>query len=132
MIDTVSSITYDLDGVTRVLHLEHDGEVPKGRLDGAELSADNVSRLYSATLSLTHDGGTETDIPPDGPAYRFSMELTDGGSDTMELYSINDTQYLIVRNGENQRLFITRMTLRHILLSCFETLDRGEDLPARY
>jgi hypothetical protein len=133
-INTVYSITYELEDVTRVLRIEHgEGNFLRGWLDGEEILEDNARRLFSATQLLTHDGGTDAEIPQGAePAYRFTYELTDGETDTMELYSINDTQYLVVRNGENQEVFITRMTLRHILLSRFELLDRGEDLPLRF
>jgi len=57
------------------------------------------------------------------------MRFREGGSDAIELYQINDSQFLIVHNGVSSGFFITRMSLQQNLLSSFDILDRGEDIP---
>jgi hypothetical protein len=131
-IGLVSSITFEMDGTTRVLEFEHrDNNALTAKMDGIEFTEDNARRLFSAVQSLTHDGETGAAVPaPLMPDYRFTKELADGGRDTVELYRLGDTQeYLIVRNGVNQGVYIYFNTLQRILLSRFDLLSNGEDLP---
>ena len=125
----VSSVTYVLDGNTRILELEHGSEGSLyGKLDGVELSEVNTRRLFMYTLSISQTGGINTVIPSGTPDYKITMQFIDGGNDVIELYSLNDAQFLIVHNSENTGFYITRMTLQQNLLNRFETLDKGEDL----
>jgi len=125
----VSSVTYVLDGNTRILELEHvseDGLI--GKLDGVELSETNTRRLFMYTLSISQTGGINIAIPSGAPDYSITMQFIDGSTDMIELYSLNDAQFLIVYNGENTGFYITRMTLQQNLLNRFDSLDKGEDL----
>jgi len=125
----VSSVTYVLDGNTRILELVHGSEGSlSGRLDEVELSEVNTRRLFMYTLSISQTGGINTAIPSGAPDYSITIQFNDGSSDIIELYSLNDAQFLIVHNGENTGFYITRMTLQQNLLNRFEILDRGEDL----
>ena len=128
---TVSSVEFMLEGETRTLRYEHndEDETLRGWLDGFEISQDNARRLYTATLSIMQDGASEAEIPPGAPNYRLTINFRDGGSDTIELYRISETSYLIVHDGVNTNLAINRMSIQQNLLSKFEALDRGEDLP---
>jgi hypothetical protein len=130
-INTVSSVTYNLEGVTRTLTLEHDpgDDSLEGWLDGGELSETNARRLYMATLRIGQNGGTDAQTPDNPPEYSVTMQFSEGGEETLELYRLNDSEFLIVHNGLNTGLFITRMTLHQNFLSRFEILDRGEDIP---
>jgi hypothetical protein len=126
----VSSVTFGLEGVTRVLRLEHTGENQlRGRLDDTELSETNARRLYMAALRISQNGSTDAAVPNEWPAYDITIRFLDGGTETLELYRLNDSQFLIVHDGVNTGLFINRMTLRQGFLSRFDMLDRGEDLP---
>jgi len=129
-IKTVDSITYELEGVTRILQYEHDDEEEtlQAWLDGLELTESNGRRLYTGTLSVTQAGKVDMDIPAGDPDFRITIHFRDGGSDVMELYQINEAQYLIVHGGVNEGLVINRITLRQNLLNRFDALDRGEDL----
>ena len=128
-IDKVSSVTYELDGETRVLELEHGPEGSlTGRLDGKDLSEVNARRLFMYTLGISQTGSTNFNTPIAEPDYRITMQFMDGSNDIIELYNLSDAQFLIVHNGVNTGFYITRMTLQQSLLNRFETLDRGEDL----
>jgi hypothetical protein len=130
-INTVSSVTFGLEGTVRVLRLEHDHEEEtlQGWLDDIELSETNARRLYMAALRIGQNGGTDAPKPGGSPDYSATIHFLDGSNDMLELYRINDSEFLIVHNGENTNLFITRMTLQQSFLSRFEILDRGEDIP---
>lgn len=130
-IKTVSSLSFEILGVSRALTFEHnlDEETLRGWLDDKEITELNARRLYTSVLRIAQDGGADTDIPSGAPDYKITMHFMDGGSDTLELYPINELQYLIVRNGENLKLFINRTSLRHNFLNKLDMLDRGEDLP---
>ena len=133
-IKEVSSLTFELEGVTRVLRFAHDYQdddthIIQGWLDDKELSETNARRLYMSALRIAQDGGTDAEIPAHPPAYRITMDFLDGGRDTVELHRIGDLQFLIVHNGAGTGLFISRMSLQQNFLSRFEILDRGEDIP---
>jgi len=132
-IGDVSSIRFDLDGDTRILRLEHndDDNGLQGWLDDKELSEDNIRRLYVATLMITVNGEADEPMPTDEfPTYTITMYFTDGNSESIELFQLNDSQFLIVHNRESTGFFMTRMTIQQALLSRFEILDAGGDLPA--
>jgi len=130
----VSSVTFELEGNTRVLRFEHIEEDEQtsldGWLDGVEISETNARRLYVTALSITQDGETDEPVPDDPPVYRVTISFLEGGSESLELYQLNDSQFLIVHNGLNTEFFVTRMSLQQNMLGRFEMLDRGEDLPA--
>jgi hypothetical protein len=128
----VASVEFELEGVKRVLEFEHDHENQslEGWLDGAEISEVNARRLYIGILSITQTDETDAQIPNAPPVYNVTIRFLDGSSETIDLYYLNDTQFLIVHNGVNTGFFITRMTLQRGLLNRFDILDRGEDLPA--
>jgi hypothetical protein len=128
VISDVSTVTYNLGRNTRTLSFER-GESVYGRLDGKILSESNADRLFYATLSLTHHLESDAEIPSAAPDYRITINFIGGGSDTMELYSLNETQLLMVFNGENQQVYLTRTDFKELLLDRFDMLDRGEDLP---
>jgi hypothetical protein len=129
-IKTVSSVVFDLNGVERILSIEHTGEDElTGRLDGAELTESNTRRLYRGAIGITQNGETDAPIPAGSPVYTIKINFSNGKADTLELYRLNDLQFLIVVNGVNQNLFINRRNLQSGLLDRFDMLDRGEDLP---
>jgi hypothetical protein len=130
-ITDVSAVTFELDGVTRILTLEHDGERESlyGELDGRDIGETNSRRLYLAALRVAQSGGTPAAVPAGPPKYGIVIHFLDGGQEAVELYSLSDSEFLIVHNGVNTGLFITRMSLQRTLLSRFEMLDNGEDLP---
>jgi len=127
----VSTVVYELDGRTRILQLEHgpgDNQL-RGLLDGTELSENNARRLFVSAMLINPSGTTDSQIPPDDPPeYSVTIIKTDDESDTLELYRLNDTQFLIVHNGENTGMFITRLLLQQNLLSKFDTVDSGGEL----
>jgi hypothetical protein len=130
-IKDVSSLTFVLDGVTRVLELEHNAEEEslRGRLDGVELTETNARRLYLAALRVNQSGLTEAAVPDQAPVYSITIGFPAGASELLELYRINDSEFLIAYNGVSSGMFVTRMSLQQNLLSRFEALDRGEDIP---
>jgi len=131
-ISDVASVTFELDGVMRKLLMVHntDDRSVTGSLDDIELSDNNIRGLYVAALSITQSGETDSSIPADYlPVYRITMNFIDGGNENIELYQIRDTQFLIVHNGKNTGLFITRMSLQQNLLSRFEIIDTGGEIP---
>jgi len=127
----VSSVVYNIDGVTRVFEMEHpDENTVRGWLDGVEMTEQNTRRLYVAALNITQNGVTDRPIPVETPpTYSITINLSDGSSDTIDLYPLSDTQFLIVRNGESTGLFITRMTIQQYLLGRLEMVDAGGELP---
>lgn len=127
----ISSVTFELEGVPRVLKLEHDAEDNglQGWLDGIDIGENNARRLYRAAISLTQNGIAAAGIPDEPPVYRITLHFLDGGEETVGLYRISDSEFLIVHNGVSTGLFTTRMALQQSLLSRFEMLDRGEELP---
>ena len=128
----VSYLTYELEGVKRTLRLEHpanDDESMRGWLDDNEILESNARRLYSASLSVIQSGVTDLPIPNAPPVYSITIHFLDGTDTQMDLYSLNDSQFLMVHDGENTGFYITRMALYQNFLSRFEILDRGEDLP---
>ncbi|MCL2425206.1 MAG: DUF4340 domain-containing protein [Oscillospiraceae bacterium] len=131
-IEEIASITFMLDGATRILRMEHnpDDESLRGWLDDTEISETNVRRLYTGALLIAPNGETDAPIPSGDPMYSITIYFADGDTRTLELYQLNDSQFMIVLNGENTELFITRMSLQINLLSRFEALDAGRDIPA--
>jgi len=128
----VATVTFELEGITRVLTFEHDDEDDnrlQAWLDGNEISEINGRRVYIGVLNVFFNGGTNARIPATPPSYRFTIELVDGGSSTLELYRLNEAEFLIVRDGVSTNLFINRMTLQQNLLYRFELLDAGRDIP---
>jgi len=134
-IDSVSSLIFELDGVTRTLNIDHpaDGSDEKlnGRLDGKEIGESNTRRLYAAVMSIPSGGGSDAQIPNQPPVYRFTMNFTDGRSQTLEFYSISESEYLMVLDNVSLETFTTRLQIQVNLLARFETLDAGGDLPMR-
>jgi len=127
----VDNVIFRLEGETRVLRFEHNREDDSltGFLDDVEISETNARRLYIAALRIMQSGSTTEPIPDAPPDYAITINLIDGNADTLELYALNHSQFLIVQNGENTGLFITRMALHEAMVSRFEIIDRGEDLP---
>ena len=122
-IDEVSSVTFDLDGVIRVLTLDHgNGDEPmRAQLDDEEISENTARDLFTAALMITMSGETDAHLTRgDTPVYSITMHKRYEADETIDLYRINDSQFLIVYNGENTGLFITRMSLQENLLSMFE------------
>ncbi|MCL1806372.1 MAG: DUF4340 domain-containing protein [Oscillospiraceae bacterium] len=135
-IKTVDSVDFHLEGVSRKLTFEHtfddedeDFHELRGWFDGLELSENNARRLYLAALRIMATGGTDAAVPAAAPDFTITMNFTEGGSDTMELYQLGGAQYLIVLNGVNQQFYISRMNLQNDFLGRIDMLDRGEDLP---
>jgi len=131
-IDTVSSIRFDLDGETRILRIEHNADYSslQGWLDDKEISENNVRKLYIAALMITINGETDEPMPTDEfPVYTVTMYFADGGVDSVELFQLTDSQLLIAHDRASTGFFITRMALQQALLSRFEILDAGEELP---
>jgi hypothetical protein len=129
VIGTVSSVEFYLDGVDRELKLEHDNGDIRGWLDDVELSADNARRLYTSALNLIIGGLTFAPIPDTSPDYAITINFIDGDSEIVELYGLNDAQFLIVQNGASMAAYITRLMLTQNLLDRFVILDAGGDLP---
>ena len=131
-IGDVSSVDFELEGVTRLLEFEHDSDDQSlsAWLDGAEIGETNARRLYIGVLNIAQNDETNAPIPNTPPVYSVTINFLDGGSETLDLYRLSDTQFLIVHDGENTGFFITRMSLQQNLLNRFDLLDRGEDLPA--
>ncbi|MCL2821422.1 MAG: DUF4340 domain-containing protein [Oscillospiraceae bacterium] len=134
-IDTVSSIEFDLDGEKRMFKLFHpsagsDDEL-QGLLDDMELSDRNTRRLFGSAMSIPSSGSTDEPVPAEPPVYSMKMNFTNGGSQTLELYSISDSQFLMAVDGTSLGVYTTRMQIQMNLLSRFETLDAGEDLQMR-
>ncbi|MDR2568971.1 MAG: hypothetical protein LBD23_01570, partial [Oscillospiraceae bacterium] len=132
-IDNVSSVRYDLDGVTRTLrisHPENDDETIQGWLDDVELNVTNTRRLYVGSLMINQDGETSEPIPTDIlPQYRITMNFIDGGSEMLELFQISESQFLITHNGISTGFFMTRMALQQGLLDRFDIIDAGGEIP---
>jgi len=128
----VSSLSFELEGTSRELRFEHNTDENSLRawLDDKEISDTNARRLYVATLNITQSGGTDASIPATKPVYSITVHFLDGSSDTLELYRLNDSQFLIVHDGISTGLFITRLALQQNFLSRFDILDRGEDIPS--
>ena len=128
----VSSLSFELDGTSRALRFEHNADENSLRawLDDKEISDTNARRLYVAVLNITQSGGTDAPIPDAKPVYSITVSFLDGGSDTLDLYRLSDSQYLIVHGEVSTRLFITRLALQQNFLSRFDILDRGEDIPS--
>ena len=102
-ITTVSSVTFNLDGKVRTLTFEHDPEENslRGWLDNKELSEKNARRLYIGALSITQAGETDAAIPVNPPVYSITLHMETGNNEVLELYQINDSQFLIVINGDH-------------------------------
>ncbi|MCL2220744.1 MAG: DUF4340 domain-containing protein [Oscillospiraceae bacterium] len=128
----VGFVTFELEDETRVLRLEHDRENDSltGFLDDVEISETNARRLYISALSIMQSGITQEQVPLGAsPNYTVTLHMLDGSSETMELYALYHSQFLIVKNGENTGFFITRMALQNALLDRFAIVDRGDELP---
>lgn len=134
-IDEVSSIVFELDGVRRTLDIGHptaNGEEPlNGLLDGVEIGESNTRRLYAAAMSIPSSGGSDAAIPGGEPVYRMTMNFVRGGSQSLAFYSLNDSEFLMVLDGESLENFTTRLQIQLHLLNQFDLLDAGEDLPMR-
>lgn len=130
-ITTISSVDFELDGITRKLVFEHDADNSslRGWLDDKEIKEINARRLYIGVLSITQAGTTEAAIPNIDPSYRLTINVDDGSSQVLELYRLSDSQFLIVINDTNTGFFITRMLLQQNLLNRFDLLDAGRDIP---
>jgi len=130
-INEMASVEFLLDGEIRLLEFEHIDETTlRGWLDGTEISETNARRLYMAALMIMQTGITTDPIPANAsPMYAITMNLSDGKSDKLELYQLNDSQFLITHNGVNIELFTTRMSLQQNILSRFEIIDAGGDIP---
>jgi hypothetical protein len=131
-IRSVDSVIFELDGVSRVLRYEHDENDDnklRAWLDDNEISEQNGRRVYIGVLNVFLSGGTDAPIPAAAPVHRFTIRFVEGGSSVLELYRLSDTEFLIVRDGENTNLFITRMSLQQNVLHRFELLDAGRDIP---
>jgi hypothetical protein len=131
-INDVRSVDYHLDNnIVRRLELTHGdtNQDMRARMDGKELSDHNARQIYSSVLSIIMDGETTADTPSKPPDYKFVINLLDGETHTLELFALNERQYLIVLNGINQQLITFRTTLINNLLGKFELLDQGVELP---
>ena len=128
----VSSLSFELDGTSRELRFEHNADENSLRawLDDKEISDTNARRLYIAVLNITQSGGTDAPIPNTPPVYSITVRFLNGGSETLSLYRLSDSQFLIVHDGVSTGFFITRLALQQNFLSRFDFLDRGEDIPS--
>jgi len=134
-IDTVSSVVFELEGVIRTLNIDHPASTAggnlNGRLDDKEIGETNTRRLFASAMSVPSSGGTDTPIPNKTPDYRMTMNFIAGGSQTMEFYGINESEYLMVLDGISLEVFTTRLQIQINLLEKFDILDADEDLPMR-
>jgi len=131
-INNVDSLTFVLDGSVRELVFEHekDDSTLRAWLDETEISETNGRRLYMAALMITQTGISDARIPANtSPEYSITMKLLSGTERTLDLYQLTETQFLIVLDGESTGFFTTRMALQQNILSRFEMLDDGRDLP---
>jgi len=134
MIEEVSSVIFNLDGVVRNLTIEHpdsEDDDLNGWLDDKEIGNLNTRRLYASVMSIPPSGGSGETIPDETPAYSITMNFATGGSQTMKFYSISESAYLMVLDGESLNAFTTRLQIQMNLLSQFEILDAGGELPMR-
>jgi hypothetical protein len=132
-IDDVSSVVFDLDGERRVLRFEHneDDNSLRGWFDDVEISSVNARRMFVSVLMITQGGETNEPIPAGvSPVYTITINFLDGSSDSLELYQLSETQFLIVHAGVNTGFTITRLSLHGNLLRRIEILDAGGDIPA--
>jgi len=130
----IASVDFIIEGTRRTLRMEHfddDAEVSLvGWLDGAEISETNARRLFIVALAIAPSGETDAEIPSGvSPTYSIVMSFLDDSVEVLDLYQLNDSQFLLVLQGENTGLFITRMFLQENFLSRFDILDAGGDLP---
>ena len=132
-IEGVSSVVFDLDGTTRTLRFEHGATSTdlRGWLDEEEISATNARRLFRAVLMISQSGSANEPVPGSGALdYTITINSLDGSSDQIELYRLNQSQFLIVHNGYNTGFYITRMLLQQNLLGKFDIIDAGGDIPS--
>jgi len=134
-IDTVDSVVFELDGVTRILQIDHpaSGSDDKlnGWLDDKELGESNTRRLFASAMSIPSSGDTDEPVPDQPPAYSITMSLTNKRQEKLDFYSINDSQFLMVLNNTTLGVYTTRLQIQINLLDRFEILDSGEDLRIR-
>jgi hypothetical protein len=131
-INDVRHVDYHLDdNVVRRLEFTHgdSNQDMRAQLDGRELTDHDARQIYSSVLSIIMDGETTAGIPNRTADYKFVITLLDGEAHTLELFALNERQYLIVLNDINQQLITFRTTLINNLLSKFELLDQGIELP---
>jgi hypothetical protein len=131
-INLVKSVDYHLENnVVRRLTFTHGdtNQDMRAWFDDKELSEHDARNIYSSVLSVMMDGETSADIPDKPPEYKFVITLLDGEVHTLELFALNERQYLMVLNGVNQQLITFRTTLVSNLLSKIDMLDQGIELP---
>jgi len=132
-IEDVSSVVFELDGITRMLRIEHPApgsdDTLKGWLDDIELNETNTRRLFASAMRIMSTGDSTEPVPDFSPVYRITMHFNFGGSQTLALYNIGESHYLMVLNNESLGVYTTRLQIQTNLLSRFEILDDGGDLP---
>ena|GEM_PF-4806451 len=132
-ITEVGNIDCYLEGVHRRIEYKHGKEGAQDEfrawLDGEELAELNGRRICSSIYSIFIDSSTDTGKPATSPNYKFIITLLNGTTQTMELHSINERDYLIVYNGENTGYIALKSSIYDNVLRKFEMLDKGEDLP---
>jgi len=132
-IDHVSSVEFDLGGITRTLYIDHpdpgSDDKLNGRLDDIEIGETNTRRLYASAMNISVSGGSEEPIPDESPVYRFTMNFINGEKQVLNFYRISDSEFLMVLNNESLNVYTTRLQLQIGLLNKFDILDAGGELP---
>lgn len=134
----VSKVDYDLpDGTHRTLELsyaeateEGSAGTVSGSLDGTPISSTNASRLYAATLSINiYEAYEKGSVNlPRTPALKIVVVRTDGETNTLELYAVNERRYAVVFGGEETGFYVHRDQVNS-LINAFGYVDRGETIP---
>ncbi len=134
----VSRVDYDLlDGTHRTLELSYTESTEEGTagtvsgsLDGTPMSSTNASRLYAATLGINiYEAYEKGSVNlPRTPALRIVVTRTDGETNTLELYTVNERRYAVVFGGEETGFYVHR-DLVNSLINAFGYVDRGETIP---
>jgi len=136
-IDNVKSILYDLKGEKRLFEIRENKKNEEGRiesfaavLDGRPIAETNARRLFSRTLNMMIMGEMSEPFVKDGKTadYTFTISMTDGTSNELKLYPLNERQYAVSVNNAEASYYINVSDIRN-LLDGFSYIDRGEEMP---
>ncbi|MBR5543505.1 MAG: DUF4340 domain-containing protein [Oscillospiraceae bacterium] len=129
--EEVSEIVYNLPDAHHTLSLSVSDNTLTGKYDGGEISGENAKNLFLHSVRFTAAGEFMGEKYETTPALTLTARLKGGKTSTLSLHRMNERQYAASIDGKTPDFYVGVSEMEN-LISCFEILKNGGDVPSLF
>ena len=127
-IDNISKVVFETDAGVRTLYIsKYENNEATATFAGKDISSANVKKLLNYTTTKILIDGEDKEAELGVCVFGATIYLRDDSQHNIKLYAINERQYVIEKDGVNERFFTNAARVKD-LIGAFEILDRGGSL----